>query len=1003
MQQPDLLLEFLDVFRHLASARQATLALHLEPLERRSLFLANAGDAEALPELIDEDAAWQFVSSHLSTEPDENPVTEFASAEAGGTLLRVSFRRLLPQPISARRESGERRQDPVVRTAPPCDGALWIGMRDAKQVARLVAELKHDIEDGASTEAALEMLTGVCFRMAWSVYYLSSLTLDPVSRLPGRTHMQVFLRRAISAMRSSSRAISLMLINPDDFAMINCRHGRGRGDAAIREIAGSLESTLRSTDGLFRYSGAVFAAVLPATDLDQSRVTAEKVRRELSSHGYLDDDLPLTFSVGAAVALPDDLENFDDLERMLCDGADAALNSARLSGGAQSRVTGLKLEDHERAAMNPLTGIFAADTEKDYRNMLLLWDTVALVSTQNEPSAIAAAFVDRLAVAFRPDRLGLLQRGEEGFETMASSLRDETAPDNRVAGRPLRLNERSVKLVADAIETGQVARSLPNGSGAAAYAVPLVSNNQNLGCLFMDGRADTLKIDSSDVVFLNALASQMAVAIDRAELASRQIEEKDRESRSLRREVQGLRKALNHSKLVYQSDAMHDILQLLSRVAPTDATVLIIGESGTGKEVLAQSVHELSNRRDEPFVVFDCGAVAASLLEAELFGHTKGAYTGADRASEGHIARAEGGTLFLDEIGELPLAIQAKLLRFVQEKQFSPVGSAKTRSVDVRIVAATNRELDKEVVAGRFRADLYYRLRVIAVDAPPLRERPDDILPLAHYFMEKFAAQNGKPVHELAADVAQKLRQHHWPGNVRELQNTILRAVLTHHSGTLDAASIDLQASGTLSVAPAPSASPEPLPVQPSVVLPKVPALAAAQPAAEPAPTHIAPTAAAPIPAGDPWHSLQQELERQVELAVANNERRPAPLGRWLSEDLILHANEVCGSVARQAAQLVQVPESTFRRQLEKASADAANGVQVRSDSWATVRPLIRKVVEKGGQKEGEDGNLLDRSRHTLLRCVRSKVGGRTAAAASLMGVTPMTYKRWLADQENRS
>ncbi|MEM6937169.1 MAG: sigma 54-interacting transcriptional regulator, partial [Pseudomonadota bacterium] len=348
-------------------------------------------------------------------------------------------------------------------------------------------------------------------------------------------------------------------------------------------------------------------------------------------------------------------------------------------------------------------------------------------------------------------------------------------------------------------------------------------------------------------------------------------------------------------------------------------------------------------------------------------------------------------------------AIQAKLLRFVQEKQFSPVGSAKTRSVDVRIVAATNRELDKEVAAGRFRADLYYRLRVIAVDAPPLRERPDDILPLAYYFMEKFAAQNGKPVHELAADAAQKLRQHHWPGNVRELQNTILRAVLTHHSGTLDAASIDLQASGTLSVAPAPSASPEPLPAQPSAVLPEVPALAAAQPAAEPAPTHIAPTSAAPIPAGDPWHSLQQELERQVELAVANNERRPAPLGRWLSEDLILHANEVCGSVARQAAQLVQVPESTFRRQLEKASADAANGVQVRSDSWATVRPLIRKVVEKGGQKEGKDGNLLDRSRHTLLRCVRSKVGGRTAAAASLMGVTPMTYKRWLADQENRS
>lgn len=987
MNQSELLRECVEEFKRLAGARHASVAIHLSPLERRSLFVAEAGAGPAVAELQDEATAWAFISARDVDDGDAPVVSVVPGKEAGTTLVRVAFHELLPQPSSERRDGRERRLDPVVRTALPRDGALWIGLRDASDVSALVGDLNPETAF-TDSDPVLHRLTNLCCRLAFSVYYLSTLTLDPVSQLAGRTHLQDFLRRAVSALKQSEQPIALLLVTADDFAMINCRHGRQFGDQAIREIAERLESTLRSTDGLFRYNGAAFAVVLPATNPSQARATADKLRTRLVGQGYLEEQLPLTFSMGVAVATPEELQHCEDAETALFRHADTALNSARLSGGAQCCVLSLSDEDAP-AHGNPLNGVFTADTEKDHRNMLLLWDTVTLVSSVPEPAQMASRFVERIASVFRPERVALLRPAEEGLQTVASSLRDDARPDGRITGRPIKLKSSHADLVTQAIDTRQVARSRTEQGAAAsrvAYAVPLVSGAASQGCLFLEVRRDTIKVDSADVVFLNALASQMAVAMERAELASRQFEEKDRESRSLRREVRGLRQALKHSRMVYQSQAMHEVMQLLTKVAPTDATVLIIGESGTGKEVLARSVHELSDRREAPFVVFDCGAVAPTLLEAELFGHIKGAFTGADKASEGHIARAAGGTLFLDEIGELPLGIQAKLLRFVQEKEFAPVGSASTRQVDVRVVAATNRRLEDEVAGGRFRADLYYRLRVIAVDAPPLRQRPEDILPLAHYFVEKYAVQHGRPVSDLTPAAQQKLQQYAWPGNVRELENSILRAVLTHGDGPLDAAAIELEMEGRAPVG-APVAAVSPLALPPTAMHGG----------------HVAADAAVMPPPVDPWGSLQAELERQVELAVADDGRRPVPLGRWLNEDLILQASEACDNVARRAASLIQVPESTFRRHLDKVHTGVANGGLFRTDHWSPVRPLLRRLIEQADAESDSGHSLLERSRSTLLRCVRSRLDGRASTAASLMGVTPLTYKRWLSEQEERS
>ncbi len=217
---------------------------------------------------------------------------------------------------------------------------------------------------------------------------------------------------------------------------------------------------------------------------------------------------------------------------------------------------------------------------------------------------------------------------------------------------------------------------------------------------------------------------------------------------------------------------------MIEQVAPSKASVLITGESGTGKELVAQAIHEHSPRAAAPFVKLHCAALAETLLESELFGHEKGSFTGAVGRREGRFKQADGGTLFLDEIGEISPAIQVKLLRFLQERTFERVGGNETIKVDVRIIAATNRDLAGEVAAGKFREDLFYRLNVVNIDMPPLRARPSDLLPLANHFLARFAKENGKRIEGFAEDALARITSYRWPGNIRELENVIERAVV---------------------------------------------------------------------------------------------------------------------------------------------------------------------------------------------------------------------------------
>ena len=271
----------------------------------------------------------------------------------------------------------------------------------------------------------------------------------------------------------------------------------------------------------------------------------------------------------------------------------------------------------------------------------------------------------------------------------------------------------------------------------------------------------------------------------------------------------------SRGKIVGHSPAMKEALATIQRVAASSCTVLVTGSSGIGKELFVAALHDASPRAQRPLIVVNCGAIPENLLEAELFGHTKGAFTGAHAARQGSVAAAEGGTLFLDEVGELPLAMQVKLLRLIQQREYTPVGETRAIKCDVRIVAATNRTLEDEVAAGRFREDLFYRLDVVRVHLPALRERSEDLIALANHFLRQASLRAGRTdIDGFTHDAKIALEQHGWPGNVRELENAVERAVLLARGPLVDVSDLPLRITkrARSSSPPPPSSRDTPLP-----------------------------------------------------------------------------------------------------------------------------------------------------------------------------------------------
>jgi formate hydrogenlyase transcriptional activator len=436
-------------------------------------------------------------------------------------------------------------------------------------------------------------------------------------------------------------------------------------------------------------------------------------------------------------------------------------------------------------------------SQPDYRTLLeTICDTVQRIA---EADHVGVALYD-------PDseqlRLDLIYDKAHGFSTSGAMI-----PLNEsAAGITFQRGTAGIFRRTEMEQRGWIGASLMKTEGVESMCcVPLVTRNGKLGTLYV-GSPGPDAFSEGDVTLLGHASTQIAIALENA----RAYERLASLNAQLVDEKQYLEVELQHEfgEIVGTSPALRNVLSAVKTVAPTDTTVLLLGETGTGKELFARAIHRLSARRDRPFVRTSVAALPATLLESELFGHEKGAFTGAAVSRAGRLEVANRGTLFLDEVGDIPMEMQPKLLRVLQEREFERLGSTRTQRIDVRIVAATNRDFDRMIEEGSFRSDLYYRLSVFPITIPPLRERAGDIPALAWHFVTQCARRLGRAVPTIPDAVMDALVRWNWPGNIRELQNVIERAVILSQGGTLVLPFQDLKAkTSKTSTSPKPAAT----------------------------------------------------------------------------------------------------------------------------------------------------------------------------------------------------
>ncbi|HET8732411.1 MAG TPA: sigma 54-interacting transcriptional regulator [Anaeromyxobacteraceae bacterium] len=358
------------------------------------------------------------------------------------------------------------------------------------------------------------------------------------------------------------------------------------------------------------------------------------------------------------------------------------------------------------------------------------------------------------------------------------------------------LETRRPLVVADALHDAEWSgsASVVNLRLQSVMCAPLLARGEVFGAIYLGNDSVRNLFDARSLETLTVFASQASLLLQNALLL-----------RDLRRENEELREAIDqrrYGELVGAGPSMREVFRRIEKVAPTDVTVLVQGETGTGKELVAREIHRRSPRSSGPFVAVNCAAIPEGLLESELFGHVKGAFTGAVANRPGRFQAASGGTLFLDEIGEMPLSLQVKLLRALQERAVQRVGDSRPEPVDIRVIAATNRTLEDEVAGGRFREDLYYRLQVVTITLPPLRERADDVTVLARWFLQRYAAEFDSRARGFAPGALAALRRHAWPGNIRELENRVKKAAVLADAALVTAEDLDLRVDAQGNVVP---------------------------------------------------------------------------------------------------------------------------------------------------------------------------------------------------------
>ncbi len=459
--------------------------------------------------------------------------------------------------------------------------------------------------------------------------------------------------------------------------------------------------------------------------------------------------------------------------------------SVKLDSGPTPSGATMVLRKQDAIYLQPARPGALDTNERTVRDLNVLFNFSKNLNSIQDLAALQQKVLEAVLEISPADRAALLLT-EEGTEEFTSVIgRDrklgpnQPIPDQPTLNQPIKVSQTILKRVIQehlavlcndvaGDETFQEAESLLERRVRAVLAVPLEVQEKLLGVLYLDTSSQSARFDSGLLQLVTALGNVAALAIENAS----HLDQLGDENRRLQQELN-----IQHS-MVGESESMSEVYKFVSRVAPRESTVLIQGESGTGKELVARAIHSNSARANRPFVAINCAAIVDTLLESELFGHEKGAFTGAVAQKKGKLETAEGGTVFLDEVGELAAPLQAKLLRVLQEREFERVGGTRPVKLDIRVITATNVDLNEASRNGKFRQDLYYRLNVVSIVVPPLRERKDDIPLLAAYFAARYSEKVNRRVVGISPKARACLVRYGWPGNVRELENAIERAAV---------------------------------------------------------------------------------------------------------------------------------------------------------------------------------------------------------------------------------
>ena len=464
------------------------------------------------------------------------------------------------------------------------------------------------------------------------------------------------------------------------------------------------------------------------------------------------------------------------------------VGSAQLDAYSPEEVEFLSLvADQVALAIDDAFHFDQLQQEKD-RLKLLLGVSSTITSNLDLPDLLRAISASLRSI-MQSDGAGVSLLDQQSNQVRLCVIDFPGNDGHIVEGQLLTEDEPAVRAVRSG-EPSVVDRMAKGDQVKAVCFVPLISRDRVLGALGV-GRPDPFS--AKDVGFLQQVAGQVAIAVENALAVRTDRRPKGQSCLGLYLQDE-IRSELNFEEIIGRSEALRKVLQQVETVAPTDSTVLIYGETGTGKELIARAIHDLSSRISNSFVKLNCAAIPTGLLESEMFGHERGAFTGAVAQRIGRFELANRGTVFLDEIGEIPLELQPKLLRVLQEREFERLGSSRTLTSDARLIAATNRDLATMVGDQQFRADLFYRLNVFPIQLPPLRERPEDIPLLVRHFVQQFARRMNRAIDTIPSDTMSALVAYHWPGNIRELQNLIERAVILSTGPVLKVPLNDLHA-----------------------------------------------------------------------------------------------------------------------------------------------------------------------------------------------------------------